>query len=286
MKYILILICALLSCTKVTIQGYVAKGNIKNSSDSVFLNFLIFAFTSLVFSVSLKDGINPGVIIYAFLFGLFSSSFQIFYALALKSGPFSATCMLVNLSMLIPVIFSTVFFKEKVTATKITGMVLCLFALFLNMKRDSQKINGKWIIYVFLAFFSTGGGISTAQKVFAKSQYSSNVEQFVFFGYLIAFLITGCIVVFYKFNGTKFNFKASKKNIFLVFLIAASLGAYQYFKTTADSIIDAIVLVPSISGLSTTLQMLSGRMIFKEKFTPRQILSISIGVFAILVISI
>ena len=164
----------------------------------VFLNFLIFAFTSLFFSLSLKDGINPGVIIYAFLFGVFSSSFQIFYALALKSGPFSATCMLVNLSMLIPVIFSTVFFKEKITVTKIIGMLLCLLALFLNMKRDNQKANVKWIIYVFLAFFSTGAGISTAQKVFAKSQYSTNVEQFVFLGYFIALLITGGIVLFQK----------------------------------------------------------------------------------------
>ena len=286
MQYILILICALLSCTKVTIQGYVAKGNIKNSSDSIFLNCLVFAFTSLVFSLSLKDGINPHVIIYAIIFGIFSSSFQIFYALALKSGPFSATCMIVNLNMILPVTFSFFYFNEKITVTKIIGVLLCLLALFLNMKRDNKKVSAKWIVYVFLAFFSTGAGISITQKIFARSQYSSQVEQFVCLGYITAFLITFVLVMFQKFGGTKTNFKLTGKNILLVFMIAASLGAFQYFRTTADSFIDAIVLNPSISGLATTFQMLSGRVIFKEKFTVKQICSICIGISAILIISI
>ena len=113
MQYIIIIICALLSCTKVTIQGYVAKENVKSTFDSVFANCLVFAFTSLIFSVSLRNGINPNIIIYAILFGIFSSSFQIFYALALEAGPFSATCMLVNLSMVVPVVFSLVFCRTR-----------------------------------------------------------------------------------------------------------------------------------------------------------------------------
>jgi len=286
MKFIIILICALLSCTKVTTQGYVAKGNVKNTSDSVFANCLVFALTALIFSLSLKNGINYGVIIYAILFGIFSSTFQIFYALALEAGPFSATCMIINLSMVVPVVFSLVFFNEKLTIIKLVGMFLCLFALFLNTRSDGKKINLKWIIYVLLAFFSTGAGISITQKLFAKSEYAANVEQFVFLGYLTAFLITFVLVMFQKFSKAERNFKLTGKNIFLVFVIAASLGAFQFFRTNADSFIDAIVLNPSISGLATTFQMLSGRIIFKEKFTVRQICSICVGIVAILMISI
>ncbi len=286
MQYILIFICALLSCAKVTTQGYVAKGNVKSASDSVFVNCLVFAFTSLIFSLSLKDGINPNIIIYALIFGIFSSSFQIFYALALKSGPFSATCMIVNLNMILPVTFSFFFFNEKITITKIIGMFLCLLALFLNMKKDNKKVSAKWIVYVLLAFFSTGAGISITQKIFARSPYSSQVEQFVFLGYLTAFLITFALTIFQKFSSAERNFKLTGKNVFLVFVIAACLGAFQYFRTNADSFIDAIVLNPSISGLATTFQMLSGRLIFKEKFTLKQICSMCVGISAILIISI
>lgn len=286
MQLVLIIICAILSCTKVTTQGYVAKGNVKSLSDSVFVNCLVFAFTSLIFSLSLKDGINPNIIIYALIFGIFSSSFQIFYALALEAGPFSATCMIVNLNMILPVTFSIIFFHEKITITKITGMFLCILALFLNMKRDNKKVSPKWIVYVFLAFFSTGAGISITQKIFARSQYASQVEQFVFLGYLTAFLITLVLVMFQKCGRAEWNFKITRKNIFLVFVIAASLGAFQFFRTNADSFIDAIVLNPSISGLATTFQMLSGRIIFKEKFTVKQICSICVGILSILLISI
>ena len=286
MQFIIIIICALLSCTKVSIQGFVAKGNVKNISDSVFANCLVFAFTALIFSISLRNGINSGVIIYAVLFGIFSSSFQIFYALALQAGPFSATCMILNLNMLLPVTFSTLFFNEELTVTKLVGMFLCLFALFLNTRSDGRKINRKWIFYVAMAFFSTGAGISITQKIFAKSQYAANVEQFVFLGYLTAFLLTFILVLIQNKSRSKRNFKVNRKNMLLISLIALSLGAFQYFNTYASSFIDAIVLNPSISGLATTFQMLSGRIVFKERFTRRQLCSICVGILAILIISI
>ena len=110
MRYLIILICATLSCTKVTIQGRLSKGNINNTTDSVLANCLVFAFTFVLFSVSLKNGLNPHVICYSIWFGIFGVAFQVFYALALKSGPFSATCMMINLSMVIPVVFSILYY--------------------------------------------------------------------------------------------------------------------------------------------------------------------------------
>lgn len=59
----------------------------------------------------------------------------------------------------------------------------------MNIKSDDRKVNIRWIFYVFLAFVSTGG-IGIVQKVFAKSDYVSDLKQFIFFGYLTAFLIT------------------------------------------------------------------------------------------------
>ena len=113
--------------------------------------------------------------------------------------------MIVNLNMILPVTFSFFYFNEKITVTKIIGVFLCLLALFLNMKRDNKKVSAKWIVYVFLAFFSTGAGISITQKIFARSQYSSQVEQFVCLGYITAFLITFVLVMFQKFGGIKFQ---------------------------------------------------------------------------------
>lgn len=285
MAYLIILLSALASCAKVTVQGYLSRGNIKNSTDSVLANCVIFAFTFLLFSVGLRNGINLPVIGYSAAFGILSVSFQVFYALALKSGPFSATCMLVNLSMVLPVIFSSIYYKEAVTVTKSIGIILCALALFLNVKGDGKKINLKWILYILLAFVSTGS-ISIAQKLFARSEIGGNTEQFIFFGYLIAFVLS-CIIFFAREKTThERTFKLNKKTILLAFFVAAFLGVFQFCYTYGNSFIDAIILVPSVSGLATMFQTLAGRVIFKEKFTAKQIGSICVGIAAIVLLSL
>ena len=137
----------------------------------------------------------------------------------------------------------------------------------------------------YFGIFSTGG-VSIVQKMFAKSEYGYCLEQFIFFGYLIAFLLSAVIFFVQQKFDFKRNFKVNKKNILLVFLVAAALGAYQFFNTYGNSFIDAIILAPSVSGLATVFQMLSGRIIFREKFTKRQICSICVGIIAILLISL
>ena len=131
-------------------------------------------------------------------------------------------------------------------------------------------MNVKWVVYVALAFISTSG-IGIVQKVFAKSSHSGNVSQLVFMGYLVAFIVTFVMTLFTR-GGKSRNFKLTKKNILLIIVIAASLGLYQNVKTYGDSFIDAIVLNPCASGLATTLQMLSGKVIFKENFSQFTIL--------------
>ena len=141
MQYLIILMCALLSCTKVTTQGYVAKGNIKSKADSIYANCVVFAFVTLIFSFSVRGGISTDILLYAVLFGICSSGFQIFYALALEAGPFSATCMIINLSMAVNIIFACIYYGEALTVIKLIGLILCLFALFLNSRSDGKKVN-------------------------------------------------------------------------------------------------------------------------------------------------
>lgn len=285
MQYLVILLCAMFSCTKVTIQGRLSKESIKSSTDAVLVNCLVFIVTAIIFSASLKDGINTAVICYSVIFGMLSASFQVFYSLSLKAGSFSKTCMLINLSMVMPVVFSLICYDEKATITKVIGIVLCLLALFLNVQSDGRKVNFKWLVYVVLAFLSTGG-IGIVQKIFAKSESAGYLEQFIFFGYLIASLLTSIIFFSQRRTNAKRELKLNRKNLVLIILIAATLGAYQFVNTFANSFIEAIILVPSVSGLSTVLQMLSGRILFRERFTVRQICSICIGITAILLISL
>ena len=135
MQYLIIAISAFFASAKVIFQGRLAKGNIQGIIDSVLANCMLFGIISIMFSVSAFGGINSGVILHSIIFGVLSASFQIFYALALQSGPFSATCMMVNLNILIPVVIAAVCLGEKITIFRVVGVILCLLGLFLNMQK-------------------------------------------------------------------------------------------------------------------------------------------------------
>ena len=284
MSILIIVICGLLSCTKVTTQGSLARKSIFNANDAILANCCIFALTALMFSMSLFKGIDVPVIGYAALFGAFSASFQIFYALALRSGPFSITCMLVNLGMVLPVSYSLLFLGERLTLVKGIGLALCLIALFLNTQRDNAKISLKWLIYAVLAFLSTGT-LSTVQKVYAKSTHAGDLMQFLFWGYLTAFVITFAVSSVQKARKQEINFKPDRSNILAICVIVLCLGMFQLLNTYANSFVDAAVLNPSVSGLSTMFLTLSGRIVFKEKFTAKQLCAIGVGLAGILLIS-
>ncbi len=285
MQILIILFCALLSCLKVTIQGNLAKGNIKSVKDSVLANGLVFAVVSIFFLISLRNEVNVRILPYSFFFGLFGVIFQISYALALRSGPFSITCMSCNLSMVIPIVFSFIVFKEGLTLVKGIGILLCIATLFLNSKKDDKKISAIWLVFVALTFLSNGG-IGSVQRVFAKSDFGSNVEQFVFFGYLFAFLITSVVFLFVRKNGEEINLKLTPKNTISIVIIGLFLGVFQYTYTYANSIIDAAVLIPSVNVLATIFQMMAGKVVFREKFSARQIVSICIGICSVLLMSL
>lgn len=285
MQLLLILLCTIFSCSKVTTQGFLAKGNIKNITDALLANGFVFFFVSLLFSLSMRDGVNMPVLCYAAVFGLLSVSFQVFYSLSFQTGPFAITSMIINLNMIVPVIFSIIYFHETPTVTKVIGVLLALTSLFFNVKSDDKKVNLKWFVYVFLAYFSTAG-ISITQKLFVRSSVGEHLEQFIFFGYVIAFVLS--LFVFFAMRKTEKqrNFQVSKKNLVLVFLIAFFLGAFQFVYTYANAFVDAIVLVPSIGGLAMILQMIPSKFLFHDKFTKRQILGMCIGIVAIVVISL
>ena len=102
-----------------------------------------------------------------------------------------------------------IFFDEKLTLFKLVGFILCLTALFLNTKSDDKKVSTRWFFYVIAALLSTGS-LSVVQKIFAKSAYSQQVPQFIFLGYLVAFLVTLIVILIQKSKKSEINFKVNR----------------------------------------------------------------------------
>ena len=285
MELLIILCLCLLSTTKVTLQGRFAKKHISSFSDGVFFNGIIFLFASLIFVKNAFDFRLP-VFMYAFGFGLLTVLFQAVYIKGMSFGNVSLSVLIVNLSMVIPILSSVIVFGEKPTLPKIIGLILTVVTLMLNVDRSEQnKSSKKWFIMSACSFF-LNGALAVIQQFFGRTEWKGESGSFVAWSYISATIISVLLyfILMRKKDSKPFNMKFS---VLLTGLaIGVVLGTFQFINTKAISEIDGLLLFPAFYGGTIVTSTLSGVLILKDKLKPKQILSIITGVVAIVVMNI
>ena len=106
-QFLLVLLLAVLACIKVTVQGFVSRGHIHTTQDSVWFNAMVFAVIAafLVLLVPMGE-ITGTLVLYASVVTITTVVFQVCYTIALKTGPVSLTVLIGNFHVLITTSFS------------------------------------------------------------------------------------------------------------------------------------------------------------------------------------
>lgn len=285
MESIIILFLCLLASSKVTIQGLFAKRQVKTTADGVLFNGMIFFFSALFFAVHAFNSHIP-VIIYGAVFGLLTVLFQLCYIKAMSYGNVSLTVLLINLSMIIPVIVSVAVFGEKLSVFRVFGIVLIFITLFLNIDtKDKSKGSPKWLMLSILAAVFNGG-LAVCQQLFGKTEYKSFNASFVAYSYIFATAISCVIYLFLFSKGIKASFKIKGKALIYALAVGLILGVFQTLNTKAISEIDGSLLFPVYNGGSLVLSAVSGVILLKDKLKSKQIISIILGIAAIVLINL
>ena len=85
-QFLLVLLLAVLACTKVTIQGFVSRKHIVTTQDTVWFNALVFtaiaAFLALLFPMGEINGV---LVFYALVVTVTTVVFQVCYTIALRT---------------------------------------------------------------------------------------------------------------------------------------------------------------------------------------------------------
>ena len=175
----------------------------------------------------------------------------------MSCGNVSLTVLIVNLSMIIPILVSVFCYGERLSVLRFFGILLTVFALFLSIDSRVEKRNfRKWFcLSILSSLFS--GGLAVCQKIFSKTEWHTHSKPFVVCGYAVATIISILIYIIFKCKGTGISYKVNIKVIGYAASIGILLGTFQILNTIAITIIDGTLIFPAYYGGALILSYLS-----------------------------
>lgn len=283
MNYIFIFILSILATAKMSFQSAFSKKSIVNLTDAVCFNIFVFIISALFFLPKVFD-CSSAVWLYASLSAVATVAFQLSYTKALSIGNVSMTVFTVNCSMVINALVSFLFFGEPVSFVRLIAIGMTVVAFFVcNDVGKTDVIKKEWLFITIIAMLTNSAG-ALAQKLFGASAYSGENQAFISCLYIVSALIGIIIYLIIRKKETK-NFKIGFNMIKYAFGVGASLAIYQVIYTYCLAHIDGTFLFPAQTGGIIIFSTLSGVLIFKDRFTKKQLFGVVLGLISLVMMN-
>ncbi|NLE14001.1 MAG: EamA family transporter [Clostridiales bacterium] len=235
----------------------------------------------------------PSGVLVAALFGAGFSVCVFTNLMALSSGPLSLTMLLINFSVVMPLLYSFCVLGEKITVFRIIG--LALFALcmifFTNPKvNDGEKVSGRWIFYSVIAML-TNGMLAVLSKMYAIQTDNAYGQSYMAYGYFFATIASFVICAVLQMR-TKKEERIDLKAFFTpsMILLFCGLGITNFGFNSVVVLLatemDGAIVYPAIQGGGPAITALLSRLIFKEKINALKAAAIALGIAAIVLLNI
>lgn len=249
-----------------------------NKSDSILLTtirtlvILLLSFVVTIFCGCISDikELNMKTIIFLILSGISTTLLWIFYFKALDAGDVSKVTPIDKTSIVITLILSSIFLKEKITTIKVISIILISFGTMLTINKPKEKsTNNKWIIYAILT------AIFTSTTTIISKVGLNNINSYLatFIRTIVVFIIL-IIIIFIKKKYKDIKELDSKGLRIVIYSgITNTLSWLFYFKALQNG--EASVVF-TIEKLSIVVTILLSVIFLKEKLNKKQILGIII----------
>lgn len=262
----------------------------KHGKGGMFFNAIICLFAVIFYLLSDKGGLifPGGVVIYGLINScLYATGFYTGY-LAYVSGSFGLTKLITSFTCIIPIFYGIVFAGESQSPIFYVAFALILMSLFLMrfQKTDADgskvKFSPKWIISVVLVIVSNG-----FISILGKMQHAAFGDT-----YKNEFLITTYIgsafwLLLMGFLFERRSFRSTVKYGVLYGAVAGLCnGIGNWLNLTSYNYLDLSVSVPIKTGAGLVLSFLVSLIIFKERFSVRQIIAVILGTLAVILINL
>ncbi|MBN2893072.1 MAG: DMT family transporter [Bacteroidales bacterium] len=246
---------------------------------ATFLGFLLnktqFSFLELVSSDWIYSALGIGALLIVGFYLIGYSTQKIGIAITTISN---------KMSVVVPMLFSMLFFTEVFTKIKIVGIFIALLSVFFSVYRKRTKEFDLKFIYLPVLLFITIGAIDSIVKLAQSTLTEAQIPIFTAISFGISGL-TGVAVSF--FNDTKFRDFFNYKIVLTGLLIGTANFGSMYFMIYAlnHSGLDSSVVfgVNNIGVIS--LSILFAFFIFKEKLKFVNWVGVLLSIFAIILLT-
>ena len=261
----------------------------KHGSGGLILSAITSLFASVFFLVTDKGGFYaPTEMIWLAVINacLIGAGFYGTFA-AYQNGPYGLTRLVSGFYLLFTIFYGIVFLKESATVMTYIGIAMVIAAMVLiNYKKSDEKSEKrgslKWLFWVLASTVANGFiGIITRYQQIRFEDACSNEFQFVsFLGGFVLLALIGLVVDRDKLGrviktGSLYGFGAGILN-----------GAKNFLTLVIYLYLPLSIVSPLKMGLSLVGSFAVAFLMYKERYTKKQLLGVAIGAAAIIILTI
>lgn len=262
----------------------------KKCNTAAFVGTLNLVAASIGYAILLRQPSHPsigGILALGALGGLSSALCLTFLVGALRrNGPLAIVNTLINLSLLIPIVFATLFMGEHLTIPRAAG--LFLFVVFVVILKLSTVRNPdptrsgpaeprlNWLAPASAAFLLNGIVLITQRGI--GEWYPGGENLFLLGLFLVAALVCGLALIRQRYLPTVTDL-----------VIGTLAGAVSYGGNLclirALSISGSYRVLPLTFGVWMVVVTILSRLFFKERLTRGMVLALCLGIASIVLLN-
>lgn len=217
---------------------------------------------------------------------LFITVFNLMALTTQRSG-LSVVSVATKMSVVIPVVFGLIYYKESLGTLKSLGIILALLAVYLTSVKTRDGLNIKPSNLIFPVLVFLGSGIIDTSLKYLESEYVAKHDTPIFSATIFAAAASlGILLLIVHAIQGKFQFKF--KNI----LAGIVLGVPNYFsvyflvQALRSGIFESSGIFTVNNVAIVMFSTLLGILLFKEKLLPKNWIGIALAVLGILLIAL
>ncbi|WP_271392735.1 DMT family transporter [Aequorivita sinensis] len=218
--------------------------------------------------------------------GLFISVFNLMAITTQRSG-LSVVSVATKMSVVIPILFGLLYYKESLGFFKIIGIILALVAVYLASIKTKDGIKIKLSNFIFPVLVFLGSGTIDTTIKFLEGEFIAKNDIPIFSAtiYAMAGLIGFAILIFQLVKG---SFKFEFKNLFggIALGIPNYFSVYFLVEALRSNILESsgVFTVNNVAIVMTSTML--GILLFKEKLLRKNWIGIGLAVLSILFIAL
>lgn len=281
------LLLSILSSSVIFITFKVTERFKTNLIKLITVNYLVAAILGFSFNrhpILILNALTSEWLPYALLIGFAFILMFFLIGYSTRLSGVAVTSIAGKLSMVIPILFSILYFSERTSILKISGLALATIAVIFTSYRPIDKTKNIKLIILPIGIF-LGSGITDSIVKYSQTFHVPNNMSLLFSAVVfLTALIFGFAFILIK-------PKSISKNISIAELIGGTIlgianfgSLYFFILALNNSKLDSSVVFGINSICIVLFSIFIGSVLFKEKFSKVNFAGATIAVIAILIL--